>query len=81
MECPHCHQPLPSILCPSCEAEIPAESSYCLHCGEPIESETAGDDDFADRILCSDGACIGVIGPDGKCKVCGKPYQPEAEEE
>jgi hypothetical protein len=25
------------------------------------------------RILCSDGACIGVIGTDGRCKVCGKP--------
>ena len=26
------------------------------------------------RTLCSDGNCIGVIGPDGKCKECGKPY-------
>jgi hypothetical protein len=26
------------------------------------------------RILCSDGTCIGVIGPDGRCKECGKPY-------
>ena len=25
------------------------------------------------RQLCSDGACVGVIGDDGKCKVCGKP--------
>ncbi|HKA87806.1 MAG TPA: hypothetical protein VKE22_09085 [Haliangiales bacterium] len=25
-----------------------------------------------DRQLCSDGACIGVIGPDGRCKVCGR---------
>ena len=24
------------------------------------------------RQLCPDGACIGVIGPDGRCKVCGK---------
>ena len=24
------------------------------------------------RQLCSDGACIGVIGPDGRCKVCGR---------
>ena len=24
------------------------------------------------RQLCSDGACIGVIGPDGTCKVCGR---------
>ena len=27
------------------------------------------------RILCSDGACIGVVGPDGRCKVCGTPYE------
>jgi hypothetical protein len=24
------------------------------------------------RQLCPDGACIGVIGPDGRCKVCGR---------
>lgn len=28
-------------------------------------------DDFADRELCPDGACIGVIGADGRCKECG----------
>lgn len=27
-----------------------------------------------DRVLCSDDCCTGLIGPDGKCKVCGKPY-------
>ncbi len=25
------------------------------------------------RELCTDGACIGLIGPDGVCKECGKP--------
>jgi hypothetical protein len=25
------------------------------------------------RELCPDGACIGVIGPDGTCKECGRP--------
>ena len=30
------------------------------------------DEDAVDRKLCPDGGCIGVIGPDGKCKVCGK---------
>jgi hypothetical protein len=32
-------------------------------------------DDFfddAERQLCSDGACTGLLGPDGKCKVCGR---------
>ena len=29
--------------------------------------------DWDKRVLCSDESCIGVIGPDGKCKECGKP--------
>ena len=32
-------------------------------------------DDWEQRILCSDGNCIGIIGADGRCKVCGKPYE------
>jgi hypothetical protein len=27
---------------------------------------------WSDRKLCPDGGCIGVIGDDGKCNVCGK---------
>jgi hypothetical protein len=37
--------------------------------GENDDARTAADAD--DRKLCPDGACIGLIGPDGKCKVCG----------
>jgi len=33
------------------------------------------DDEWENRILCSDGNCIGVIGSDGKCKECGKPQE------
>jgi hypothetical protein len=29
------------------------------------------DADDEDRELCPDGSCIGLIGPDGRCKVCG----------
>jgi hypothetical protein len=30
------------------------------------------DDSLDDeRRLCPDGNCVGVLGPDGKCKVCG----------
>ena len=32
-------------------------------------------DDWVNRQLCSDGNCIGVIGPDGRCKECGKPLE------
>ena len=47
---------------------------------EPFESngnkeKMQSDDDWENRILCSDESCIGVIGPDGRCKECGKPYQ------
>ena len=41
---------------------------------KPISDEIVeSDDDWDKRVLCSDGSCIGVIGPDGKCKECGKP--------
>lgn len=36
------------------------------------DAEGKGDSDLGDRKLCPDGACIGVIGPDSRCKVCGK---------
>ena len=32
-------------------------------------------EDWEKRILCSDESCIGTIGPDGKCKECGKLYE------
>ena len=31
--------------------------------------------EWEQRTLCSDESCIGVIGPDGCCKECGKPYE------
>ena len=34
-------------------------------------------EDWEKRILCSDESCIGTIGPDGKCQVCGKVYAGE----
>ena len=33
------------------------------------------DAEWENRILCRDESCIGVIGPDGRCKECGKPYE------
>lgn len=36
------------------------------------EPEAADDDDWKNRRLCPDGNCIGVIGPDGRCKECGR---------
>lgn len=44
------------------------------------QNDTNEDDGILDidrRILCSDGACIGVIGSNNLCKVCGQAYVPE----
>jgi len=41
---------------------------------KPVSADEATpDEDWEKRVLCSDDSCIGVIGPDGKCKECGKP--------
>ena len=43
---------------------------------ENNEEETGLTDiDWERRVLCSDGNCIGVIGPDGLCNECGKKYE------
>jgi hypothetical protein len=39
---------------------------------KPVGAAAAADDDESHRKFCPDGGCIGVIGADGKCKVCGK---------
>jgi hypothetical protein len=49
-------------------SDAPFESSAD---GEKIPSDA----DWENRTLCSDESCIGVIGPDGRCKECGKPYK------
>ena len=41
------------------------------------DTETQTDIEWEQRTLCSDESCIGVIGPDGLCKECGKPYKSE----
>ena len=41
--------------------------------GDGTEAPAAAEGtDASARALCPDGACIGLIGPDGRCKVCGK---------
>ena len=39
------------------------------------EENTDLDIDWKNRVLCDDGNCIGVVGPDGYCKECGKRYE------
>jgi hypothetical protein len=42
----------------------------------PDAAEPASDWDS--RRLCSDGNCIGVVGPDGRCKECGRAHSAAA---
>jgi hypothetical protein len=41
---------------------------------EGDDTEIPSDLEWEQRTLCRDESCIGVIGPDGRCKECGKPY-------
>jgi hypothetical protein len=41
---------------------------------DPRGEDASGEDDLdEDRDLCPDDGCVGLIGPDGTCKVCGTP--------
>jgi hypothetical protein len=42
---------------------------------ESGEEKSDLDLEWEQRKLCIDESCIGVIGPDGRCKECGKPYE------
>ena len=44
---------------------------------ENKEDKSQIDIEWENRRLCIDESCIGVIGPDGWCKECGKPYECE----
>jgi len=76
MKCPHCGETLPSVVCPDCKKERPAQGNYCCWCGS-LKKIEEGKVDFSQRVLCSDGSCIGIINEKGVCGVCGKPYAGE----
>lgn len=48
---------------------------------ENEESKSISDVEWEQRTLCSDESCIGVIGPDGRCKECGLPYESEKQQD
>lgn len=60
---------VPSTEVPAAEAET-HQADDATFASEPSTAE----DDWEDRILCIDESCIGVVGPDGRCSECGKPY-------
>jgi hypothetical protein len=61
-------------------SKIPVAETTTTHANQtqPIDDPQKGaestvtDDEWEKRVLCSDEACIGTIGPDGKCRECGK---------
>lgn len=55
------------------EAQPDAISPLMLDLSANSEASSEEGDDFAERVLCSDEACIGVLGSDGRCRECGKP--------
>jgi hypothetical protein len=52
-------------------ADEPEDDVDAVEDDEPAPAE--GGDDWDQRELCSNGACVGVIGENGVCTVCGSP--------
>ena len=48
---------------------------------ENEEFKSQADLDWENRTLCIDESCIGVIGPDGRCKECGKSFESGPQED
>jgi hypothetical protein len=81
MICEKCAVDTETVLCKNCNKEILKLGSYCYMCGCEFEKDRGeteeSDIDLENRVLCSDGTCIGVV-ENGFCKLCGKPYKLEA---
>jgi hypothetical protein len=75
MNCPHCGADLELAVCPHCGAETLPAGKFCCQCGARLEVETELPPDLANRVLCPDGACIGILNDQGKCSVCGFAYK------
>jgi hypothetical protein len=70
---------------PVAVAATTGETDFDSGSGSGNDSDNDGDEMAADaaepgalsfdpaRRLCGDGNCIGLIGPDGNCNVCGQP--------
>jgi hypothetical protein len=84
MVCEKCGQEIDTTKCLRCGETLLRLGSFCYKCGAelqtsaPEKTEEQEESDFSRRVLCSDGTCIGVINEEGVCKVCGKPYTPDA---
>lgn len=79
--CKECGKTYEGYTPPSTDSvAVEPESSQDEDVSTPEETDASDraemnfDDSWDNRTLCSDESCIGVIGPDGRCKECGKPY-------
>jgi len=52
----------------------PAPSILAADALSVAEEPAGAQDGWENRRLCSDENCIGVIGPEGRCKECGRPF-------
>jgi len=85
--CNECGRPYAGIFDAPPETSATPDSEAMLDTDAPDEQMEDGEDydteesrpdsDWDRRTLCSDESCIGVIGPDGRCNECGKPYDSE----
>lgn len=73
MQCPHCGGDLTLAACPHCGGETLPDGNFCCQCGASLETEAPPD--LANRVLCPDGACIGILNDQGECSVCGFAYK------
>jgi len=83
MICEKCGSEIESVTCSHCGGVMMKLGPFCYLCGQKCDEadaetttlhEEGNTVDFTERVLCSDGACIGVINEKGVCKECGKPY-------
>jgi len=77
LECENCGYEAGGKDCSACGEKVPAWSLFCPLCGQAFKKEEpapSGQDPFSveNRRLCPDGNCIGILGEDGNCIVCGK---------
>lgn len=71
----------PIVVCPQCGTKnrfdhpIDGAIAKCGRCGgELFVKKHERQNGWNYRTLCGDGACIGILKPDGRCNVCGKTY-------
>ena len=73
LKCENCGYEAAGRLCPACGEEAPRWAGFCPHCGAALAAAKEGGRafDLADRRLCPDGNCIGILDAEGRCVVCG----------